>query len=212
MEMREFLLGHTQFKRVGSREDLDIFPGNELVGKIVREEKTKGLIHPFLPPHPSHQSSETHIHMNESKTGIDAKEMEVIHTHHLGSEGIDNLFVDDLLSEEDMIFPGRRGRHGAKGIFRKEDLRFDSEDLFPGQIERCSSSFDHETHDHGIRFCPLGNEVRNPAHFMLGGAIDPSIQEVAEEIKIFKMLVHPLFLKVLPLPIVECPGTCFNPL
>src|SRR5512136_2206008 len=88
VEVHQFLLGHAQVEEIRAGEELDIFPGNKLIRKVIREEPTKGLIHYFLPSHPPHQSSKAHIDMNQPEIRAHSEEMKIIYPDHLCSEGI----------------------------------------------------------------------------------------------------------------------------
>ena len=124
--MRKFLLRHAELEEIRTGEELDIFPRDELIGKIIREEPTEDLIDEPLPSHSPHQSSKPHIDVDQPEMGIDSKKVEIIDPYHLCPEGIDDLFVHHLLPEEDNIFFRKGWLQGTELVFRKGDLGLDS--------------------------------------------------------------------------------------
>ena len=70
MKVRQFLLRDTEMEQVRAGEELNIFPGDKLIGKLVGEEPLEYPIGRPLPSHPPHQSPESHIDMNQPQPGL----------------------------------------------------------------------------------------------------------------------------------------------
>jgi hypothetical protein len=155
--MGKFFLRDAEVKKTRTRKELDIFPGDELIGKDIGEKPAKGLIYYLLPSDPSHQATKSDIHMNQPETRIHPKKMEVVNPHHLCAKGIDNLFIHHFFSEKDDIFFWK-GRLEVQELFlRESELGLQLNKLLPGKIPVSSPYSDHHPDDHWIRFCSLGH-------------------------------------------------------
>jgi hypothetical protein len=192
VEMGEFLLRDTEMEQIGTRKELDVFPGDELVGKVIGEKPLESPIHRLLPSHPPHQPSKSHVHMDQPEAGIYSEEMEIVDPHYLCTEGIDDLFVHHLLLDENEVMRGKGGLRESKFVFGKNDAGFDLKDLFPREVELFSSPLrmDDHANDHGIGFCSLGHEIRDFTHFLAGGVKNASVYKVTKKIEFFEVLIH----------------------
>jgi len=194
VEMGEFLLRDTEMEQIGTGKELDVFPGDELVGKVIGEKPLESSIHRLLPSHPPHQPSKSHVHMDQTEPGIYSEEMEIVDPHYLCTEGIDNLFVHHLLLDENEVMRGRGGFRKGKVIFGMNDSGFDLKDLFPREVELFSSPLrmDDHANDHGIGFGSLRYEIRDFTHFLAGGVKNASVYKVTKKIELFEVLIHSL--------------------
>jgi hypothetical protein len=120
--------------------------------------------------------------------------MEIVDSHDLCTEGIDNLFVHHLLLDENEVMRGKGGLRKDKFIFGKNDSGFDLEDLFPREVEFFSSPLrmDDHANNHGIGLYSLGHEIGDFTHFLARGVQNASVYKVAEKIELFEVLIHSL--------------------
>jgi hypothetical protein len=192
MKMGEFLLGDAEVQKVGAGEELNIFPRDELVGKVVGEKQLKQFIHALLPSHPSHQAAKTHIHMDQPEVRIDPEKMKIIDPNHLCTVGVHDLFIHDLFPEKNTLFLRETALKGPGILFGRSDFRLETPDFSPGEIEAFppSSGSKDQTDHHRISLSPLCHQVYNPAHPLAGGIKDFAVQEFTEKIEILEGRNH----------------------
>jgi hypothetical protein len=190
--MGEFLLRDTEMEQIGTGKELDIFPGDELIGKVVGEKPLESPIHGLLPSHPPHQPSKSHVHMDQPEPGIYSEKMEIVDPYDLGTEGINDLFVHHLLQDENEVMRGKGGLRKSQFVFGKNDSGFDLKDLFPGKVELFPSALrlNDQANDHGIGLCSLSHEIGDFAHFLAGRVKNAPVYKVTEKIELFEVLIH----------------------
>ena len=112
VQLGELLVGHVQLERPGAREQLHVLPPDQVVGQLVAEEPLQRAREPLFPAEAPHQPAQPDIEVHQAQLGVDAQEVQVVHPHHLGAEGVHDLLVEDLLAQADRL--GRGGRRRCR--------------------------------------------------------------------------------------------------
>jgi len=121
--------------------------------------------------------------------GVDAKKVKIVHPNDLGSEGVDDLLVQDLLSKKNGVLFGKGGPcplipdghsrlDGGKGFPRKKGFLF------------FSSGAEDKPDKLGVRFGLLNHHIPNSAMLLAGRSIYPTVQEFAQKIEILDTQFH----------------------
>ncbi len=86
-------------------QGLDVLPGDQLFREAESEEPVRQAVDRLEPAEPPEDAADAEVDVDDPEVPVDDEEMDVVDALDLGTEGVDDLLVQDVLSKENLLVP-----------------------------------------------------------------------------------------------------------